>query len=126
MAEPKINAGFVRDGASKISEEDLRKVSDKAEEIKAKVKGPLERYVGDVKMLLSMINDYLNGRYREIPWTSIAAVAFALTYIFSPIDIIPDVIPVIGLTDDALVLVVCLVLIEEDLIKYQEWKVANA
>ncbi|MDD2272995.1 MAG: YkvA family protein [Desulfuromonadaceae bacterium] len=126
MAEQKINAGFVRDGASKISEEDLRKVSDKAEEIKAKAKGPLGKYVGDVKVLLSMINDYINGRYREVPWSSITAVAFALLYIFSPIDFIPDYIPVIGLADDALVLAICLVLIEEDLVKYQEWKVANA
>ena len=126
MAEQKIDAGFIRKGAAKITEEDLRKVGEKAEEIKAKVKGPLGKYMDDVKLLLSMVKDYISGNYREIPWPTIAAVVFSLIYILSPIDLIPDYIPILGLSDDALVLAICMVLIEVDLARYQLWKAEQA
>jgi uncharacterized membrane protein YkvA (DUF1232 family) len=45
-----------------------------------------------------------------------------LIYIFSPIDLIPDFIPVLGLTDDAVVLGLCLAAIATDLKKYEIWK----
>ena len=34
-------------------------------------------------------------------------------------------IPVIGLLDDALVIAICLAIIEKDLLRYQEWKEAQ-
>ena len=37
------------------------------------------------------------------PWTAKALVSAALAYAFSPVDLIPDVIPVIGYLDDLLV-----------------------
>ena len=46
----------------------------------------------------------------------------ALLYIFSPIDLVPDVIPGIGLLDDAAVTALCLSLIKSDLEKYKSFK----
>jgi|LAHU01.1.fsa_nt_gb uncharacterized membrane protein YkvA (DUF1232 family) len=37
------------------------------------------------------------------PWTAKALVSAALAYAFSPVDLIPDVIPVIGYLDDLVV-----------------------
>jgi len=119
-----INEEFIKKGASSINSEDVRKVLDRANEITQKVvkSEPLQRFLRDVALLISMVRDYRSGAYREIPWWVIAAVVFTLLYVLSPIDLIPDVIPVIGLVDDALVLALCLAMIEQDLIKYQEWK----
>jgi uncharacterized membrane protein YkvA (DUF1232 family) len=74
------------------------------------------------KLLFSLIRDYATGRYREAPYWVIGAAAFALLYVLSPIDLIPDMIPGIGYLDDAAVVALCLKLIEVELTKYRRWK----
>ena len=111
-------------GKKKITEDDAQKVLDKQAEIEKKFKGdgPLGKFISDLKILFSVVQDYVKGDYREIPWLTIAAIVFALLYVLSPIDLIPDFIPVIGLVDDALVIAACLAMVEQDLNKYVEWK----
>jgi uncharacterized membrane protein YkvA (DUF1232 family) len=82
------------------------------------LKALLER----AKLLLSMIRDYAAGRYREVPYWVIGAAAFALLYVLSPVDLIPDLIPGIGYLDDAAVVALCLKMIETEFAKYREWK----
>ena len=122
-----INENFIKKGAASVNDEDVKKVMVNAEDITEKVikSGPLQRFIKDVALLISMVKDYWAGVYRRIPWWVIAAVVFALLYVLSPIDLIPDFIPFVGLLDDALVMGLCLALIEQDLLKYQEWKEAQ-
>jgi len=122
-----INEDFVKKGASRIKEKDIEKVINKADEIRGKFRsdGPLQRFIEDLKLLISIIKDYWAKEYREIPFMSLAAIVFALLYVLNPVDLIPDPIPVVGLLDDALVMSVCLFLVEEDLLKYKEWKEAQ-
>ncbi|AKB52304.1 DUF1232 domain-containing protein [Methanosarcina barkeri str. Wiesmoor] len=47
---------------------------------------------------------------------------FAFLYLISPVDIIPDVFPLIGLVDDVAVLVFSLNFIRDDLENYRAWK----
>ncbi|SEF67530.1 uncharacterized membrane protein YkvA (DUF1232 family) [Marinobacterium mangrovicola] len=110
--------------SQQVTEEDVDTVLNKQKEIEDKFKtgGPLGRYIEDLKLLFAIVKDYVNGSYREIPWYSIAAIVAALLYVLTPIDLIPDVIPVIGLVDDAFVVAACLSMIENDLHKYKEWK----
>lgn len=123
-----INEGFIKKGAVDVEDDDVLKVMDRASDIKQKVIGSnlLKRFSNDVKLLLAMIKDYWNGVYRKMPWWVIAAVVFALLYVLNPIDLIPDIIPVLGLTDDAAVLALCLAMTEKDIHKYQNWKNRNA
>lgn len=123
-----VDVDFVREKASQIREEDVKKVLDRADDIRRKFEssGPLRRFLEDFKLLLSIVSDYWHGRYRQIPWWAISAIAFALLYVLSPIDLIPDPIPVIGLIDDALIVSLTLALIEQELHKYKEWKLQNA
>lgn len=115
-------------GAKSITEADLKKVLDKREEIEQKFKanGPLGRFIVDLKLLFSIVADYISGEYREIPWWSLASIVAALLYVLSPIDLIPDFIPVVGYLDDAAVVAICLHLVEQDLLTYKEWKTKNA
>jgi uncharacterized membrane protein YkvA (DUF1232 family) len=78
------------------------------------------------RLLLSLVMDYAKGNYREVPYWAIGAAALALVYVLSPVDAIPDVIPIIGLLDDATVLAFCMKLVDTELAKYKEWKAKQA
>ena len=82
----------------------------------------LERYTSDLLLLMSLVKDYYQGNYRNIPYKTISAGVVGLLYLINPIDIIPDFIPFIGQIDDILVLKFCLKLMEKDLLKYKTWK----
>jgi uncharacterized membrane protein YkvA (DUF1232 family) len=60
---------------------------------------------------------FLAIKHRNTPWLAKAIAIFAIVYAISPIDLIPDVIPVIGYLDDLLILplliTICIRLIPE-------------
>ena len=122
-----IDEKFLDNKAKKVTDADLNKVVDKADDIRDKFKegGPLGRFIEDAKLLLWLVKDYWNKKYTTIPWWALSAIVATLLYVFSPIDLIPDFIPVIGLVDDALVVAICLSMVEQELYKYKEWKLKN-
>lgn len=82
----------------------------------------LGKYISAVPSMISMIKSFVNGSYRAVPFTSIAAIAAALIYLLNPIDVIPDFIPLVGFIDDAFVLDLCMRMINKDLEAYRRWK----
>jgi uncharacterized membrane protein YkvA (DUF1232 family) len=114
-------------GARRITEADLERIFEKQAEIEKKfaADGPLGRFVADVKLLISMVRDYGSGSYRQVPWLTIASVAATLLYVINPADLIPDVVPVLGLLDDVAIVALCLSMIERELLAYKEWKIAQ-
>ena len=116
---------LVKEGAEKVTEKDIEKVVVKSEDIeeKFKARGPLKRFIEDYRVLKELIKDYRGGRYRQALYGTVAAAVFALLYVFNPLDILPDVLPFIGVLDDASVITACLMLIERDLSNYRNWKV---
>jgi len=76
----------------------------------------------DIKLMVALIGDYVSGDYKEVPWNVIAAVTGAIIYFVSPIDVIPDFIPVIGYLDDAAVIALAVEFSRDDLNKYMIWK----
>ena len=120
----KTGQEYVKEGAEKVTPEDIDKVVDKSEEIKNQFRsrGPLKRFIEDGKMLTALIRDWRAGRYRQALYGTIAAAAFALLYVLNPFDLVPDVIPFVGVLDDATVIGALLMLVERDLKKYRAWK----
>lgn len=111
----------------KVTDKDLQKVLAKEEKITKKVKGAgsLEEHLETVKLMFALIKAYWSGEYRQIPWFTIAAIVAALLYVLSPLDLIPDFIPIIGLMDDAMVLAACLNLVKKDLTQFETWRLTN-
>ena len=117
-----IDEGFVRNGAGKINEDDMKKVLDKEDDIKGKFTGQLEKFFEDVKLFFMMLKDYWNGKYRNVPWWVIAAIVFTLLYVLNPFDLIPDAIPLLGQLDDVAVMIICLKMIGSEVQKYKFWR----
>ena len=120
-------AEALRKGAEQVKPVDVEKVLEKSTEIEKRFEagGPLGKFVGELRLLLSLVQDYWRGEYRNIPYYSIAAIIATLLYVLNPFDIIPDLIPVVGYVDDTLVVSTCLALIRQDLHTYRKWKVAR-
>lgn len=115
---------FVKEGAQKVTEKDLEKVVNKSEEIKRKfsTKGPLARFIEDGQLLIAIVKDYWSRTYRQVPYGVIASIVFTLIYVLNPFDLVPDMLPLIGQLDDVAVMGACLILVEQDLQKYKDWK----
>jgi len=76
----------------------------------------------DIKLMINLITDYAKGNYKEVPWNVIASVTGAVVYFISPIDVIPDFIPVAGYLDDAVIIKLALDFARDDLLAYEKWK----
>lgn len=108
-------------------QENIQKLIGNQNSVKDKLneKKGLERYIEDFKLLVSLLNDYRKGNYRNIPLKTLAATIAGILYAINPIDIIPDSLPIIGAIDDAVVIGFCLKMMESDLVKYKAWKEAQ-
>jgi len=115
---------YVKEGAEKVTQKDIETVAERSEEIKNKfsAKGPLRRFIADGRVLTALVRDWRTGKYRQALYGTIAAVVFALIYVFNPFDLVPDFLPFIGAVDDAAIIGACLMLVEQDLNKYRGWK----
>ncbi len=119
--DPEELKAKVEDGARKVRPEDVEILAGREEEFHEKVKdvpGRLKKMVNQLKLLFEMIRAYAKKEYREVPWGTIALAAFAVIYFFSPVDLIPDFIPVVGYLDDAAVIALVVKSIQDDLRRY--------
>ena len=99
----------------------LNKASGKLEPLKS---APLlGDSVADVQDVVSMLNDYYHGRYRKLPFAVLAGSLAIVAYLVSPIDLIPDGVPVLGFIDDALIINLVLELcVDTELKRYRKWR----
>lgn len=103
--------------------EDADKVMKNQQKIESIARdGTLSKYLGDIKLYFKMLGDVFTGKYKKVPVGTIAAIVGTLLYVLSPIDLIPDFIPVIGYLDDAAMLALCLNFTKYDVEEYKKDK----
>lgn len=79
-----------------------------------------------VPAMISLVRSYSRKEYTEAPLGTIVGIVSALVYVVSPIDLIPDAVPVLGEVDDAAVILMCLRSgAAEDLREYNYWREQN-
>ncbi|MBR5344857.1 MAG: DUF1232 domain-containing protein [Clostridia bacterium] len=99
-------------------EELLRRAEDRLRNVRSKGFQKIAEALSYIPTFISLVRAYIKGTYREIPAGTIVAIVSALLYFVSPIDLIPDFVPVVGYADDAAVVMACLKLVRNDLDEY--------
>lgn len=97
---------------------------DRADKIPTDTDNGKEAYA-NIKTMLSLLQDYLKGDYQDISKHSLAVLIGTIAYCALPIDLIPDPIPAIGLSDDVALIIFAASTLLADIITYRNWKAAQ-
>lgn len=108
--EKKKSEEMFNEFSQNASEEDIKKIASKLDDMK---KGPIAEIWHKVTLLWKMVKD------PNAAWTAKALAIGALVYLISPIDAIPDLMPVLGLTDDVGVITAAVAALAYELGKYE-------
>jgi len=73
-----------------------------------------------------LLKAYASGEYRQIPWKTLIRIIAVLIYFVSPIDILPDFLPIVGFTDDIALMLWLFSGLKDDLDKFSEWETTNS
>jgi uncharacterized membrane protein YkvA (DUF1232 family) len=106
-----IDQERLKDYSSRAKTDDINEIGSKLHGMN---KGPITEIWGNIEALWAMITD------NDVAWTSKAIAIGALLYLVSPIDAIPDIIPILGLTDDAGVIAAAVTSLAVELSKYKK------
>lgn len=115
-------------GKAKLLLKDNDRVKDLLTNAVHKLKGVIENnenlkeFSEKILVLFRMFKAQFTGDYRELPWKTLVMIAGAMIYFVTPIDMIPDFIPALGLTDDAAVVYYIYNSIKEDVARFKEWE----
>ena len=75
-----------------------------------------------LQSLFRLIKMSASGEYTGLPTATVVAAVAVLLYFISPIDFIPDFIPVVGLLDDMALIAWFSTSIKHELDKFHEWE----
>ena len=108
-------------GAENFTEEDLERLKKDTGAAEEKSKFLGEQFES-FAVLWSLLHDYWEGEYKAVPWKLLAAIGFSVTYLVSPLDIVPDFIPFVGFVDDATVFALVVSAFQSEINAYKKWK----
>ncbi|WP_019941844.1 YkvA family protein [Dyadobacter beijingensis] len=89
------------------------------------VRENLSEFQTSVLILIRMVKAYASGEYKQLPWKSLVSIVAVLIYFVSPIDLIPDFLPVIGISDDVALVVWLVKTLGDDIRKFADWEKAT-
>lgn len=84
--------------------------------------GRLGESLEEVKALLRLVLAYARGDYRGISREKLLAAVAAILYFLSPLDLVPDFLGPLGLTDDAVILAFFLRTLREEIGHFLAWE----
>ena len=76
----------------------------------------------DIQLLVRLLNASMSGVYTGLSVRKLVAIVAAILYLISPLDVIPDFIPVVGYVDDAAVIAWVMKSIAEELKDFKIWE----
>lgn len=99
-----------------INGDDLAKAESKSRYLDGKV--------DEFRLLISMGKDVFSGRYRMNKW-NLSIIAATIAYVISPLDAIPDMIPLMGWLDDATIVAYAVSKLTDEINRYKAFTQAS-
>lgn len=120
------------------SEQVLQKGVKKAEEMledNQKLEGLLDKVKEKMKVvpkiggmltylpaMFKLVTSYVKNEYTDIPKGKLALIISAMIYVVSPIDLVPDTLPILGWLDDVGIIAACVKMTGNEIDKYLLWR----
>lgn len=82
---------------------------------------PFQKIKHKVRSLGLLLRHYANGSYRSVEGKNVVIILAGMIYFLSPIDLIPDILPVIGFADDIALISFIYNSVSEELEKFESW-----
>lgn len=86
--------------------------------------GNLGRQADDFRLLIRMAKDTFAGRYKMNKW-NMSVIVGTIVYVISPLDAVPDMIPVLGWLDDASIVAYALSKLKDEIGRYKMQQIAH-
>ena len=99
----------------------LSKAANKLKSL-AERSNELQELKSRLEILIRMVQSHISGENRSFPVSTIILIVFALIYFITPMDFIPDFIPVLGFTDDASIVFLIARKLNRDIKKFHLWE----
>ncbi|MGA0559064.1 YkvA family protein [Larkinella sp. VNQ87] len=109
---------YARSGKSLL--ELLQRVANKSRSLG--VGGSYSAAKDQINIVVRMVRAYAKGEYRAISGKTLLRMVAVLVYFVSPLDFIPDVLPVLGMADDIALILWLVSSISEDIDRFREWE----
>lgn len=97
----------------------LRQVNLTSKKVEGKADSSL---IAKLKTLGRMVKAYKQGEYKQIPWQTFLKIMATLIYFVSPIDFLPDFLPVLGFTDDIALILWVINSLHNEIDEFEAWE----
>lgn len=102
--------------------EALQRVAEQSSRAGAAKGVPFADVMEDFRALVRLVVAYARGNYRDVPPDALALVVAGLVYVISPVDLLPDSIPGVGVMDDAVVVGWVIKSVRDELDAFRTWE----
>jgi len=97
----------------------LKKALNKIQE---QGKGPIIDQIRNKLLIFGgLIKSYATGEYRDIELKNLVIILGSMIYFISPIDFIPDILPMVGFADEIALLTFAYNSVASEIEKYELW-----
>ncbi len=106
--------------------------SERVQNLLSEVKSKLEHikdsseerstFIYQILVVVRMLKAHFSNEYKAFSTTTIFTLVFGLVYFITPVDLIPDFIPVLGFTDDISLLFMIFKNLALDIANFSSWE----
>lgn len=88
-------------------------------------KAGLKSVKDDILLSIDYLKDIISGEYKDYNPKSLMFLVAAMIYLITPLDFVPDLVPMLGLTDDVSVILFVFSEFKIELDLYKNWRSRN-